>query len=559
MDKPKEGGTVAHDVTSEGKKESKQRSQARNEGGGRGHHGQGDQRQSRNWKGGNNWHRKGSQRPPKKHVSAEALSLESILAREDKPIVFDLTRDKLELNEWFKSYAPSKIRRSDGIGWIMVLSEHISQDEKKFLFEREKNHMALNEEWRKLTTEKDNIVTFQTIQDLALKHDCKGGKWICHPSGSQLDELWQRTVLALAYGKLAEGVIGIKISPINDLDIPGGNFRGGAHANDHVLCVINRDMTNTEQVLNIEKTLRSIPIKFDMQYKPNIYSQLGIYRNNKYKLRPTIYSSSKDSSDETHGYKIENVVDQKWTYSCDDDVQNNNLTIEDVKEKLLNIRTALSQVCEDMAKIEAKDADVESTNQATKLYPDKEKTEKSAEDIASVSEKVKEEPKKESVKSVPSLDIEEIDVKTDENIKSHPDNIALKNIEKSGEDIMCLSEEVKGEPKKESVKDVSKPDAEEIDVKTDENIKSHPYNIALKNTEKSGEDIMCVSKKVKGEPKKESVKGVSKPEAEEIDEKADENIKIVVEMKKDCAKDDIYVSQNDEQPKQDPEKKEIQD
>ena len=212
-----------------------------------------------------------------------------------------------------------------------------------------------------------------------------------------------------------------------------------------------------------------------------------------------------------------------------------------------------------MAKIEAKDADVESTNQATKLYPDKEKTEKSAEDIAFVSEKVKEEPKKESVKSVISLDTEEIDLKTDENIKSHPDNIALKNIEKSGEDIMCLSEEVKGEPKKESVKDVSKPDAEKIDVKTDENIKSHPYNIALKNTEKSGEDIMCVSKKVKGEPKKESVKGVSKPEAEEIDEKADESIKIVVEMKKDCAKDDIYISQNDEQPKQDPEKKEIQD
>ena len=199
-----------------------------------------------------------------------------------------------------------------------------------------------------------------------------------------------------------------------------------------------------------------------------------------------------------------------------------------------------------MAKIEAKDADVESTNQATKLYPDKEKTEKSAEDIAFVSEKVKEEPKKESVKSVPRLDTEEIDLKTDENIKSHPNNIALKNIEKSGEDIMCLSEEVKGEPKKESVKDVSKPDAEEIDVKTDENIKS-------------GEDIMSVSKKVKGEPKKESVKGVSKPEAEEIDEKADENIEIVVEMKKDCAKDDIYVSQSDEQPKQDPEKKEIQD
>ena len=230
--KPEDVGAVAHDVTSEGKKDGKPRSQAR-DGGGR-HYGQGD-RQPRNWKGGNSW-RKGGQRPAKKPVSAEALSLESILAREDKPIVFDLTRDKLELNEWFKSYAPSKIRRSDGIGWIMVLSEHISQDEKKFLFEREENHMALNEEWRKLTLEKDNVITFQTIKDLAVKHDCKGGKWICHPSGPQLDDIWQRTVLALAYGKLAEGVIGMKISPINDLDIPGGMYTLPPIKKTRILC-----------------------------------------------------------------------------------------------------------------------------------------------------------------------------------------------------------------------------------------------------------------------------------------------------------------------------------
>ena len=172
---------------------------------------------------GNNWRSKNYSNR-KVPVSAEALTLESILAREDKPIVFDLSigRDKLELNEWFKTYAPSKIRRSDGIGWIMVLSETINNEEKKFLFEREENHLQLNEEWRTYTSEPDSVVTFDTIKDLAIKHDCKGGKWICHPSGQQLDEIWQRTVLAMAYDKLAKGVIAVKISPINDLDIPGG-------------------------------------------------------------------------------------------------------------------------------------------------------------------------------------------------------------------------------------------------------------------------------------------------------------------------------------------------
>ena len=210
-------------------KERKPRANAREGGGNSRNFGQGGRGRPPPPRGGG-WRNKrrqdgGGPRSALKPVSAEALSLESILAREDKPIVFDLSigRDKLELNDWFKSYAPSKIRRSDGIGWIMVLSELITNEEKKFLFEREENHMALTEEWRKLTLEPDNVINFQTIKDLALKHDCKGGKWICHPSGAQLDEIWQRTVLAMAYGKLADGVIAIKISPINDLDIPGGN------------------------------------------------------------------------------------------------------------------------------------------------------------------------------------------------------------------------------------------------------------------------------------------------------------------------------------------------
>ena len=114
-------------------------------------------------------------------------------------------------------------------------------------------------------------------------------------------------------------------------------------------------MTNEDQVLGIEKTLRAVPIKSDMQYKPNIYTQLGIYRNNKYKLRPTIYSSVKDSSEEGNGYKIERVVDANWSYSVNDDSQtSHNVTAQDLQASLNKLQLAIGQVNEAIAKMELK-------------------------------------------------------------------------------------------------------------------------------------------------------------------------------------------------------------
>ena len=156
-------------------------------------------------------------------VNAEALSMESALAREDKPIVFDLSsgREKLELNDWFKQFPPSKVRRSDGIGYIMVLSKTISEDEKRDLFEANGNNMAVSEEWRQLTEESDAEVTFETIKELATKHKVLGGKWILHLHGPNIDETWKFVVLQLAYEKMPKGVIGVRISPVNDVSIPG--------------------------------------------------------------------------------------------------------------------------------------------------------------------------------------------------------------------------------------------------------------------------------------------------------------------------------------------------
>ena len=44
--------------------------------------------------------------------------------------------------------------------------------------------------------------------------------------------------------------------------------------------------------MRIENLLRSAGVQEDLLYKPDIFSTLGIYRNNIWGFRPTIYSST---------------------------------------------------------------------------------------------------------------------------------------------------------------------------------------------------------------------------------------------------------------------------
>ena len=75
-------------------------------------------------------------------------------------------------------------------------------------------------------------------------------------------------MLELVYKKFPPGVIGLKISPVNDMNIPGASSRGGDRENDHVIAILHRDMNNVDEIKAIEKVVRSIPIRGDMTYKP---------------------------------------------------------------------------------------------------------------------------------------------------------------------------------------------------------------------------------------------------------------------------------------------------
>ena len=70
-------------------------------------------------------------------------------------------------------------------------------------------------------------------------------------------------------------------------------------------------MTNVKEIHEIEKVVRNISIKCELLYKPNIFSTIGIYRENKYKLRPTIYVSNRKESED---FVVKCVIDENWTY-----------------------------------------------------------------------------------------------------------------------------------------------------------------------------------------------------------------------------------------------------
>jgi len=244
-------------------------------------------------------------------TTIEALIEESRRARLDKQLIFDLSRrSKMELNDWLKTSAPSKIRRSEGVGWISVLSKSITEQDKKKIFESVKEeNTALQKEWSRISQDPNNRVTFQTFKDLAEKHDCKMGKWLAR--GAQPDEFWTRLVLDFAHEKFPEGAIALKISPVNDMDIPGASGPN----EEHLICIINRDMTNQTEVHEVEKAIRSVPIRCNMQYKPIVYTDLGIYRGNKFCIRPTIYTSEREMLPNGNcEFKFENVAEEDWHY-----------------------------------------------------------------------------------------------------------------------------------------------------------------------------------------------------------------------------------------------------
>lgn len=212
-------------------------------------------------------------------LTAESYAAEAMAADMDPWIVFDSRRTpRSEFDGWLASNRPSQVSRfgdEEGgvspVGWIAVLGPNHGPCEGDVT--------GLQESWEKLLAS-CRPVSFQTVKELALNHGVLSGKWLMHlDSGFKLDHAWECVARATLDGKISSA----KVSPFD----PTGESR-------QVICAYNQNFTDESEVVRLDSVIRATGVKCLLSYKPDVYTYLGIYRNNRWKLCPTIYESKFD-------------------------------------------------------------------------------------------------------------------------------------------------------------------------------------------------------------------------------------------------------------------------
>ncbi|TRY65487.1 hypothetical protein DNTS_021720 [Danionella cerebrum] len=211
------------------------------------------------------------------NLSAEEYAAESMAADMDPWITFDARKTpRTEFASWLESNRPSLVSRygdseTGPVGWIAVRAPQYSGSSGDV--------EGLQESWETLLTS-GRSVTFQTIRELALNHNVLYGKWLMHlETGFKVDRAWECIAKAVLDGKINSA----KVSPRNPIGDP-----------KHVICVYNPNFTDEDQVMCLDAAIRAAGVKCALYYKPDVYSYLGIYRNNRWKICPTIYESMFD-------------------------------------------------------------------------------------------------------------------------------------------------------------------------------------------------------------------------------------------------------------------------
>ncbi|KAG5334224.1 UPF0696 protein C11orf68 [Termitomyces sp. J132] len=120
------------------------------------------------------------------------------------------------------------------------------------------------------------IVTVDVLDALALAHGVLSGKWLIYAEPHKIDDLWSRIVTAVIANAPAGVGARAKVSPAR----PG---------EPHVVCVYVEDYSNAAEVDRVREALRRVGVRWKIGFKPDIYTHLGIYKTNEWKIRPSRY------------------------------------------------------------------------------------------------------------------------------------------------------------------------------------------------------------------------------------------------------------------------------
>ena len=191
------------------------------------------------------------------------------------------------------TYAPFCFSREDGFGWIHVKrSQDDDNDEGDEEEEKEEedddddddDDDGLIEAWEKLI-ESGRYISREKVFKLAKKYKCTCGKWMLFvSSGGKGDYLWSLIAKGIVNGKTLSTQA--KINATEKTEYCGSK--------ENIICMYNKNFLDRDQMIESERTIRSLGIKGTLKYKPDIYTYLGVYRRNPWQLNPIIYTSKFD-------------------------------------------------------------------------------------------------------------------------------------------------------------------------------------------------------------------------------------------------------------------------
>ncbi len=106
------------------------------------------------------------------------------------------------------------------------------------------------------------------IDDIAVKINLLSGKWLIFIQKEKVDDLWENIEKLATKGKIWNAKVSTSRHP-------------WAAKGTHVICVYTKNYLDKENVMDTREILRQIGINKRLNYKPDIYTILGIYSDNK--------------------------------------------------------------------------------------------------------------------------------------------------------------------------------------------------------------------------------------------------------------------------------------
>ena len=135
-------------------------------------------------------------------------------------------------------------------------------------------------------------ITESFIKDLAVKYQFTTGKWFIPVERVKSDDSWKRLVQGLVHGRFPDD-LGVLCIRIHDQRIQKKNPPPFSHPhkspNSAMISICVEDWPNESARQRITKICKSLGLGLEeLSYKPQIKTELKIYKGNPYDMTPSI-------------------------------------------------------------------------------------------------------------------------------------------------------------------------------------------------------------------------------------------------------------------------------